>query len=109
MRKTHRMKFAHAKEKLLSGQKTVTRRTAWYHVRPGDLIIATDETGTNELARLKVVSVQDQRIEDITTVDVFREGFTCTKQEFVKWFCKEFKRKPQEFVNRIEFRKVSYL
>lgn len=127
------MSFALTESQLMDGTKTVTRRTGWANVKPGERITAVRKAmglkaGEKAvvLCEIEVVSVRRERLDDITPADVLAEGFphwTNDPPAFVKMFCKHMRvpadpvvhslrdtrMRPMtgaDIVTRIEFRKV---
>jgi hypothetical protein len=105
-----RMSFAMTEAQLLDGSKTVTRRTGWGHIKPGDQVQAIDKLdfrrkgGSRVLGVITVVSVRRERIDAITDADVAREGFSgYTADRFIEMFCKAMRCSPGDLVTRIEF------
>ena len=93
--------------------KDVTRRLGTFYVclKPGDLLRAVDKCmgfkkgeHPRQIAILRVKHVRIEQLNDITPNEVRREGFpemTCT--EFIAFFCKHMKCKPDALLTRIEF------
>jgi hypothetical protein len=128
------MSFAITERQLLDGSKTVTRRTGWLDLHPGEQILAIRRApGMAKVVPLcvvEVVSVRRERLDAVTPADILAEGFphwTNQVGEFVRMFCdthtvpgENFQRlnrhgqwtptrravRPDDVVTRIEFRKV---
>lgn len=126
------MSFALTERQLMDGTKTVTRRTGWENLKPGDHLLAVRKAmglkrGEKAVAlcEIEVVSVRREPLCDITPADVLAEGFpewTNNVAEFVAMFCKHMRvaahavvrgqetrmraMRPDDIVTRIEFRKV---
>lgn len=128
------MSFAITERQLLEGSKTVTRRTGWLDLRPGEQLLAVRRaTGMAKVVPLcviEVVSVRRERLDAVDPTDVLAEGFphwTNHVGEFVRMFCdthtvrdegvQRLNRhgswtptrravRPDDEVTRIEFRKV---
>lgn len=106
-----RMSFALTERQLLDGTKTVTRRLGWRKVKVGDEAIAVRQCmgipkGGRQvvLGRIRVKSVRQERLDEITLDDVTREGFPeMTVTGFIEMFCRAMKCHPSTFVTRIEF------
>lgn len=127
------MSFALTERQLMDGTKTVTRRTGWQNLKPGEHITAVRKAmglkaGEKAvvLCEIEVVSVRRERLDDITPAEVLAEGFpewTNDPSSFVRMFCKHMRvaaepvakslrdtrMRPMtgaDLVTRIEFRKV---
>lgn len=127
------MSFALTERQLMDGTKTVTRRTGWANVKPGERLLAVRKAmglkaGEKAvvLCEIEVVSVRRERLDDITPAEVLAEGFpewTNDPPAFVRMFCKHMRvaaepvakslrdtrMRPMtgaDLVTRIEFRKV---
>jgi hypothetical protein len=88
------MSFAITERQLLEGTKTVTRRTGWIDLKPGEKILAVRRaTGMAKVVPLcviEVVSVRRERLDAVNPADVLAEGFphwTNQVDEFVRLFC----------------------
>lgn len=98
----------------MDGTKTVTRRTGWQNLRPGDRLLAVRKAmglkageKVQPLCEIEVVSVDRVHIFDIDKNDTIDEGFPhLSPQEFIDMFCKAMRVKSSDLVTRIEFRKV---
>lgn len=107
--------FSMTTEAFLLGRKTVTRRTGWKTLKPGDHLMAVEKAmglkkgeTVRRLGEIEVVSVRREPLNAITAEDVVREGFpNMTPADFVRFFCAGhgFQDETRE-VTRIEFRKV---
>lgn len=98
--------------------KTQTRRLGWQNAKVGEHLTGCRQVmgrrrkdGTVEplvrLADVEVVSVRRERLDAITPEDVAAEGFPdWTPQQFVDFFCRSMKCRPDTEVTVIEF---SYL
>lgn len=93
--------------------KTVTRRTGWKMLKPGDkLTLCRKVMGRrpdeplDRIVDVEVVSTDRVRLDAITPADVTAEGFPeMTPAEFVKFFCASHKEcEPGSTVTRIEWR-----
>jgi hypothetical protein len=106
--------FALTERQLLDGSKDVTRRLGWRKLTAGTELIAVRKAmglkkgeHQHRLALIHVLSVRRERLDAIDDDDVRREGFPeMTAAEFVEFFCKANKCKPNRMVARIEFVKV---
>ena len=113
-----RMAFSHTAPQILDRSKTVTRRTGWRRLKPGDLIQAVEKSRglrkgerVRTLGTLRVVSV---RIEPLSRLlndasyaedELPREGFPCwSRDEFIEMFVRVNRLKSTTVnVTRIEF------
>lgn len=110
-----RMSFALTERQLLAGTKTVTRRLGWRWLRAGDELLAVRKCmglrkGEKQepLARIRVTSVRQERLDAITPDDVEREGFAeLGVTGFVAMFCRATKCGPEDEVTRIEFERLA--
>jgi hypothetical protein len=100
--------------------KTVTRRTGWLMLRPGDrLTLCRKVMGRRKgdplvrLAEVEVTSVRRERLSAITAADVGREGVGWemfgldrppSPAEWVAWFSAEQRVDSDAYVTRIEWR-----
>jgi hypothetical protein len=93
--------------------KTVTRRTGWLMLKPGDrLTLVRKAMGLRKgetvirVAEVEVISVRRERLNAITAEDVAAEGFrTWIPAEFIMFFCGTHKGcTPETEVTRIEWR-----
>lgn len=127
------MSFALTERQLMDGSKTVTRRTGWANLKPGQRLLAVRKamglkTGEKAVAlcEIEVVSVRQERLDAITPAEVLAEGFpawTNDPPSFVRMFCshmrvpaeavikslRDTRMRPMtgaDLVTRIEFRKV---
>jgi hypothetical protein len=103
-------------------RKTVTRRLGWTFLKPGDRLTLCRKVmgrrrkdGTVEplvrIAEVEVLSVRRERLDAITTEDVWREGFNgydtspaAAVDFFVEFFCAHMRCSPSTEVTRIEWR-----
>lgn len=111
------MSFALTERQLMDGTKTVTRRTGWQNLRPGDRLLAVRKAmglkkgeKIQPLCEIEVVHVRREKLGDIDKADCAAEGFPClSTDEFTAMFIKHMGvRQPPDMVDvtRIEFRKV---
>ena len=106
------MSFALTERQLLDGTKTVTRRTGWANVKPGEHITAVRKAmglkaGEKAvvLCEIEVVSVRRERLDDITPAEVLAEGFpewTNDPAAFVRMFCKHMRVPAGEVVGALK-------
>lgn len=95
-------------------EKDVTRRLGWWNLKVGERIQLCEKCmgrGPDEpLVRLKVVEVISTRAEKLNAItqdDVRREGFPDkTPAQFIEMFCYAMRCKPDQIVNRIEWKYV---
>ena len=97
---------------LIKGKtKTVTRRLGWWFLRPGDELIAVEQSmwlkkGQKpvKVCKIRVTSTGPEPFHEITFDDVTLEGYVeMNTDEFVKLYCEMNKCDPDTMVNRIEF------
>ena len=116
-----RMAFSHTTPEVLARIKTVTRRTGWRFLRPGDLVEAVEKARGlrkgERVRRLATLRIVDVRIEPLARLltdaryaedEIPREGFPCwSRTEFVEMFCRVNRLAgPNVDVTRIEFEYV---
>jgi hypothetical protein len=105
------MSFALTERQLLAGHKTVTRRTGWRTLKAGDQLLAVHKCmglkkGEKQraLATLRVTRVTREPLALVTDDEARKEGFPyMTAVEFISFFCRSMKCKPETEVTRIEF------
>ena len=92
-----RMAFSHTSPYILDRSKTVTRRTGWRFLKPGDLIQAVEKSRGlkkgEHVRPLAVLRIRDVRIEPLSRLatdaryaedELPREGFPCwSRDEFI--------------------------
>jgi hypothetical protein len=115
------MAFSHTTRQILDGSKTVTRRTGWARLAPGDMILAVEKVRglkkgepVRPLALLRVTHVRTEPLSRLLTDaryaedELPREGFPCwSRDEFVEMFVRVNRLKsPDAPVRRIEFEYV---
>lgn len=110
------MSFALTERQLLDGSKTVTRRTGWQNLKPGDRLLAVRKAmdlkageKVQALCEIDVVSVRRERLCDMADEDCAREGFPEFHRAgpFVDMFCAKMRCNQYDEVTRIEFCKVA--
>ena len=75
------MSFMHTADHIRNRTKTVTRRTGWRFLKPGDLVMACERTrGLKQgqivrLAPLRIISNTGGWLHEMPQSDVAREGF----------------------------------
>lgn len=105
------MSFALTTEQIRNRTKTVTRRTGWRFLKPGDRVQAVAKSmglkageKAQPLAVLRVESVRREPLSAITNEEVAREGFPdMTDAEFCEFFCEHNGLVTYPNVTRIEF------
>lgn len=108
------MSFALTKRQILDQSKTVTRRFGWRHIKPGDLVQPVEKAmGLKKGEKpvklgppIRIVSMRDEMLANITEDDCRREGFPeLQPHEFVSMLSRHYKDKALSYatVNRIEF------
>ena len=115
------MAFSLTTPQVLNRSKTVTRRTGWRFLKPGDLIQAVEKNRGlkkgEKIRHLGVLRVVDVRVEPLSRLqtdpryaedELPREGFPCfTRDEFLEMFCRtNGLRRADADVTRIEFEYV---
>ena len=115
------MAFTHTTPQVIERMKTVTRRTGWRTLRPGDLVQAVEKVRglkkgerVQPLAVLRVVSLRVEPLSRLLADPLYaedelpREGFPCwSSREFVEMFCRANRLKNADVpVTRIEFEYV---
>lgn len=117
------MSVALTTQAVVERRKTVTRRLGWKFLKPGDrLTLCRKVQGRkagepiDRLAEVEVVSVQRERLAEITYDDMVREGVPLvflspfldgtgsTLAAWVAWFGHHMKLEPYDYVTRIEWR-----
>ena len=116
-----RMAFSHTTPQILDRSKTVTRRTGWRYLKPGDLIEAVEKSRglkkgepVRTLGVLKVVSVRVEPLSKLVTDaryaedELPREGLPCwSRDDFIAMFLRVNALKSTAVtVTRIEFEYV---
>jgi hypothetical protein len=109
------MSFALTTGAIRQQSKTVTRRTGWLFLKPGDLVqpvrkcmgLKPGEKIEKLGPPIRVVSVRRERLYEITEDDVAREGFSPSSGNkrawFISMFCLHMKCTDYLEVTRIEF------
>jgi hypothetical protein len=116
-----RMAFTHTTAEVLARVKTVTRRTGWRTLKPGDLVLAVKQArGLKKGERvepLATIRIIDVRVEPLSRLlneplyaedEIPREGFPCwSAREFVDMFQRANRLRDADVpVTRIEFEYV---
>lgn len=107
------MSFALTTDQVRDKTKTVTRRFAWWFLKPGDELCAVEKAmglkkgeKIKRLAKIVVVSTRLEELQEITQEDCILEGFPdYTPEQFVFMMQRHYGKKvtPESTVNRIEF------
>jgi len=105
------MSFGLTTRQMLERSKTVTRRIGWWNLRKGEELLAVEKCmglkkGEHQkvLGRIRVTGIVLGPLGGVTDEDAVREGFPhLTGAEFVEFFCKSMRCKPEQVVARIEF------
>ena len=109
------MSFAMTTPQMVAHTKTVTRRIGWQFLKPGDMVRAVKKgMGLKKgekievLGHIRIVSVRQERLADISPEECRREGFPeMWPRDFVNMLCTHYKITPDTFFNRIEFEHVT--
>lgn len=115
------MSFQITQTQIIDGSKDVTRRVGeyWARLNTGITVQAVDRCQglkkgehPRHLAYIEIDSNTEERLGDITTDEVCREGFpNITPAQFVAMFCEVHRRRgvtPDTIVNRIQFHRVPF-
>lgn len=107
------MSFSLTTEQIKNKSKTVTRRFAWWFLKPGDELCAVEKAmglkkgeKIKRITMIRVVSVRKEPLNAITDDDCIKEGFPeHDSNTFVNMLQNHYggKIRPDEPVNRIEF------
>ena len=105
------MSFAMTTAQFLACTKTVTRRTGWLFLKPGDTVMGVEKGQgipkggkVKRLGLVRIVSVRRERLNAITQDDVVKEGYPLMMcEEFIAMYCDHNKAKSTDTVTRIEF------
>jgi hypothetical protein len=104
--------FALTTEQIQNQTKTVTRRVGWKNLKPGALLqpvvkgqgLKKGERVEKIGGPIRVLRVDQVVLGDISTTDVYREGFPqFTQWQFVKFFKEANGGRRNQIVTRIEF------
>jgi hypothetical protein len=101
-----------SEQAVIERRKTVTRRLGWRFLKPGNrLSLCRKVQGRRpgeplvRLAEVEVVDVSREHLDQITHIEIQREGFTgWTTGEFVQMFSAAMRCDPSTMVTRIEWR-----
>ncbi len=105
------MSFQLTTEQVKNESKSVTRRFAWWSLKPGDVLNACEKCmglkkgeKINKLKTIRVVSTRQEPLSAITKEDCILEGFPeMAPQDFINMLTNHYKCEPDKPVNRIEF------
>lgn len=110
------MSFSHTQEQIVAGTKTVTRRTGWQWLRPGDRVLPVNRLpylpGSITLRPpLRIVNVRRERLDALLAdreygrAECVREGFPELEPEaFIELVCRINRGcTPKTELTRIEF------
>lgn len=103
--------FALTPDQIERRVKTVTRRTGWKFLKPGDVLQGVNKTmgfkkgeKPKKLCLIRVVNVRREPLDAITKEDVVREGFPdWTPEDFIVFLEMKTGALPSDIVTRIEF------
>lgn len=106
-----RMSFALTTQQFRDQTKTVTRRTGWLNLKPGEHVLGVEKgMGLKKgekhvvLGEIEVLSVRREPVAEITQDDVIKEGFPeMTPGQFTDFYCKANRCDPLDLCTRIEF------
>ena len=109
--------FAMTTPQVVARTKTVTRRFAWWGLKPGDVLCGVKKSmglrkgeKVQRLGLIEVVDVRSEPLDAITAEDVAREGFPeWTPEEFVDFIVTHYRCDRDKTVNRIEFKYLDAL
>jgi len=112
------MSFMLTTQQVRDGTKTVTRRTGWWFLRPGDVVMACEKCQglkrgekIKRIRPIRILSTRGEELGDVTPAECVREGFPgLTPAEFIAMFARAHKWRgtcaDAAWVNRIEFEYV---
>lgn len=114
------MSFSMTTEQCKARTKDVTRRFGWWKVKPGMRLRAVEKAmglkkgeKVKVLGVIEIVSARKERLDAMTAdndygfEEIRREGYPFGLHipgEFVAMICQHYKKKPEDEINRIEFR-----
>lgn len=88
--------------KVLSGEKTVTRRRT-SHCKVGQVYAVQPGRGKRHVAHIRVLGVSQERVGVVYAGDIAREGFSGKRKFREYWVALHGGWNPDEIVTRIEF------
>jgi len=99
---------------MYQGEKIVTRRLGWSHLKVGDIVCAVEKgmglkkgDKVKKIGLIEIVSVTREPLSRVTYTECVREGFPeMNPDEFVSMFCRKNKCSPDTVVNRIGFMRL---
>lgn len=105
------MSFMLTTEQMQNRIKTVTRRTGWSFLKPGDIVNAVEKgmglkkgEKIKRIRQIRITRVSKERLGAITQDECVLEGFPeMTPVDFVVMFCRTHACTPKTMVRRIEF------
>ena len=108
------MSFAMTTEQAWKKIKKVTRRQAWWNLKPDTLIQQVVKgmglkkgEKVERIHVIRILSVEREPVAAITLEDVIKEGFPdWTPDQFIDFYCNAHRMDPEEECNRIEFEYV---
>jgi len=106
--------FMLTQDQVLDGTKTQTRRLGWSDTQAGDVLNGVRKAmglrageKQQSLGLIRVKRVRRERLDKITKADVVAEGFPdMTPAEFVEFFCKANKCRPDTMVTVLDFERM---
>lgn len=105
------MSFTLTTDQIRNKIKTVTRRTGWRFLKPGEILNACVKCQglkkgekVEKICQIKVISVSREQLCCITQIDLRNEGFPfLTVSEFIDMFCSVNNCAGDSAITRIEF------
>lgn len=111
------MAFSMTKAQIRARTKRVTRRFGWWFLKKGDYVrpvekgmgLMKGEHPVTITGPLRIVSTRPEPLNAITQAECILEGFPeLTPEQFVAMMVKHRRCRPDETVNRIEFKYTYY-
>ena len=110
------MSFSKTTEQVRNKTKTVTRRFAWWNLKPGDRVMSVEKSQGLKRGEkvvpiwaIEIVSAKGEQVQDIRCKpnDLILEGFPdLPADEFINLLCKGTGKTDTSPVNRIEFKYI---
>ena len=105
------MSFSLTTDQMKNKTKTVTRRFAWWGLKPGDKVCAVEKAmglkkgeKVKRIGLLKIIDVRREPLSSITKEDCIKEGYPeMEPEDFIKKLCDHYNIDKDKIVNRIEF------
>lgn len=105
------MSFALTTRQFENKTKTVTRRSGWAFLKPGDVVMGCKKCmglkpgeRVEKLGLIRIMNVRREKLSDITDDDVSKEGFPeMDANEFIRFFILMNGGELDQLLNRIEF------